>query len=255
MEPAITPATARAGLSLIFAEGERPSAADIAQLLAQGPLAGQSTVIAQQVDPYEGSLELLASGLTFDLAGLAPGDGFAPPPMAHQFGMTVAPEQFRFESVSLSPGLHIAGGGAMLPVVRTITAVGMGLAQALPVKAVCWMPADSWMEPAYFIRAIGNWLEGGAFPALGFTPVGPTARGVESTGLGFFAGQEVRVEAPAGQARTDSVQMAVRVIDHIMRNGPMTTLQHFEGVEGERMLAEPTHDGRHVQVWRSAAGA
>jgi hypothetical protein len=239
-------------LSLLFAVGERPSAADIERLLTSDTVSGQRGQISHRPDESEGWVELLANGLTFDLTGLTPAKGTDLPPMEHQFGISLNPAQFGFEAATIAPGQHIAGGGAMVPVVRTM--IGLAAAMALPLsaKAVCWHPARSWMEPGYFTRTVANWLAGGGFPALGLTAVVPREEGgVQSVGLAFFTGQEVCVEPLAGEPRPETVKLAVRVIDHLIRHGPLTSPRSLDSPSGEMLRVEPSPDGQQVRVRRN----
>lgn len=247
-------AQARGGLSLLFAAGERPSAMDVERLLAGGETPGPRARISHRPDDSQGWIEVLASGLTFDLAGLAPAKGLSLPEIEYQFGISFDPDRFGLEAVTLFPGGHIAGGGGMIPVVRTMIGLAAAMALTLEVKAVCWHPARSCMEPGYFTRLAGNWLSGGPFPALGLTAVTATERGVMvSVGLDFFAGQEVRFEKQGELPRAEVVKRVVRVINHIVDQGPITALQEIRDSDGRSLLAEPSRDGRHVRVWRSAA--
>ncbi|MFD2136398.1 hypothetical protein ACFSLT_16960 [Novosphingobium resinovorum] len=94
------------------------------------------------------------------------------------------------------------------------------LALELPVRAVGWAPAQTWMEPRYFCRSVLNWLGGGAFPALGLTALLQAEDGsLASRGLAHFTGQEVQLEGRRGEAAADTVKLAVRVIDQLVRRG------------------------------------
>jgi hypothetical protein len=240
-------------LSLLFAIGDRPSADDVARLLASSAFAGTRPRISHQPEASEGWLELLVSGLTFDLAGLVPAEGTALPPAEHQFGISFDLAQFRFEAITITPGRHIAGGGAMMPVARTLIGLAAGIAQPLPVKAVCWHPAHSLIEPGYFNRMVTNWLSGGHFPAQGLTALRPHEKGGYQTfGLDFFSGQELRIEVQADEPLETANQFASRIIDHIIRNGPLTSLYQTEGASGKTILAEPIQGGSVVRVWRNA---
>lgn len=242
-----------AGLSLLFAAGKRPGADEVERLLAADGVSRQRVAIGCRSD--DGRLELLAGGLAFELAGLAPGPGEALPPLAHAFGFARAGIAGGCEAITLLPGAHIAGGRAMVPLVRTMIGIAAGLALPLPVSAVCWNPAGCWMEPDYFSRIAVNWLAGGGFPALGLAAVEPDEAGrVVSSGLAFFAGQEVVVEMPAEVPTAEKVKLAVRVIDYVVRHGPLDRLCELQGGAGETILAEPTHDRRLIRVWRAGQG-
>lgn len=245
---------ADSGLCLLFAAGTRPSVEDVERLFAEaGQRIGKVARISSRRGMAEGWLELLASGLTFDLTGLIPGAAMPRPRARHFFGLAPQVAEGEFEAISLLPGPHIAGGEAMLPVIRIMAEVASALADGFACKVVCWQPAGCWMDSGYFARIAEGWSDGGAFPALGLTGIERTQDGgVESDGLAFFIGQELRVEARRGEGAADTVKLAVRVIDHLVRHGPLAAREELTGPDGEALLAEPSADGRFVRLWREA---
>jgi hypothetical protein len=242
-----------AGISLLFAPGDRPTTEDIERQAAASSRGGPAWRVSHRPGGEEGWLELLAHGLTFDINGLETAQAPAPPDAEHFFGLDPDIAATPLEAVSLVPGPHVASGGAMAPVVRTMVGLAADLALRLPAKAVCWRPARSWMEPGYFARIVTAWLAGGAFPALGLTAIVRSPAGAaESVGLAFFAGQEVAVEVKPGEPFVETVKLAARMIDHIIRHGAIVSAGELQGPTGERLLAEPSPDGRHVEICRSA---
>jgi len=236
---------------LIFAAGQRPTADDIERLLASESMSGQRARVVHRGE--DGWLELLAGGLAFDLTGLAPVASNPIPAADHCFGVSPSSVGAPCEAITLLPGEAVAGGRAMLPLVRAMIGIAAGIALPLPVKATCWHPAASWMEPGYFTQIAVNWLSGGGFPAMGLTALETGDDGsVESNGLSFFVGQEVRVEPSAGTPPAEVARLAVRVIDHVVRHGRLQALCELHGGSGEIILAEPSHDGRLIRVWRSS---
>lgn len=241
------------GLSLLFAIGTRPTASDIERLLTLADQSGQGARISHRPPDDHGWLELLASGLTYDVGGLAPGSAAPTPPVGQVFGVPSDIEKFEFEPISLKPGAHIASGGAQLPVVRVLLGLVANLALELPVTAVCWNPAGVWMEPKYFNRIVLAWLSGGLFPALGLTRLCAGPDGVvESAGLAFFTGQELSVNPGAGEREPETVRLAVRIVDFLVRQGPLDRPASFTGLTGEALLLEPSPDGGRVVVARGA---
>ncbi len=240
-------------MSLLFEAGDRPAARDVERLLVTEAARPGAASISHRPDDAQGWLELLASGLTFDLAGLNPVEG-APVVAASQFfGSGTRPDPALVEAVSLAPGPHLVGGGAMIPLVRVMVGLAVTLALGLRARAVCWHPAATWMEPAFFARIVRDWLSGGPFPALGLTAVAPNAvSGVNSVGLAFFTGQELTLEAKPGEERVDAVKLAVRLIDYFVRTGTLHELVEVAGPDGENLLAQPSPDGRRITVWRKA---
>lgn len=243
----------QAGLSLLFAVGQRPSVDDIERLFATSDTSLLGARISHRADDAEGWVELVANGLTFDLAGLAPADSSAIPEARHRFGVDAELAGSPLEAISLVPGQHIAGGNAMMPVVKTMAGLVANLALHLTAKAVCWHPAGTWMDPGYFARIVLNWQSGGAFPALGLTAVDQTEDGsVMSSGLAYFIGQEVQIEIAPDEAAAETVKLAMRVIDYMVLHGPLRSPRKLDGPSGETLMAEPSQYGQVVWIWRGA---
>lgn len=232
-------------LSLVFAAGHRPTGKSVADAAQQDGSTGAYS-ISHRPDESEGWLELLSSGLTFDCLGLAPGDAAPSPARGAMLGLDAIPDG---EAVALRPGPHIAAGRGMLPVVRVLAAVGMRLATLPGVRAVCWQPAGSWMEPGYYRRVVGDWLGGGAFPALGLTSLRRESNGaMVSLGLGLLIGQELRFEPERNLSAGAVARISVRLINELISNGPLTEPQEFTGADGEQLLAVPVRGGEQLRV-------
>jgi hypothetical protein len=249
----LKPLQGKAGLSLLFAVGTRPTASEIERLLTASTHSGHAARISHRPPDDHGWLDLLASGLTHALRGRAPARAAPIPGVTDVYGLPRDIGEYEFEAISLAPGAHIAAGGALMPVVRILIGLAANLALELPITAVCWDPAGSWMEPKYFGRIVVNWLSGGAFPALGLTCLRSRPDGVvESTGLAFFTGQELLVPERLGETKADTVKLAGRIVDHLVRYGPLDRADAFAGPAGERLVIEPSSDGLHVVAQRSA---
>lgn len=241
----------QAGLSLLFAQGKRPSADDIARLLEASEIAGAAAHVSYRPpDDREGLLELLVSGLTFDLVGLAPAAPLPPPPPRHRFGLAPGEAGEGLEAITLMPGHHLSGGHAMIPVVQAMLGLAGHIALPLDVAAVCWHPAQSWMEPQYFSRIALGWLSGGPFPALGLTALEHASEGVRSVGLAFFSGQELLVERRDGESPAQTAKLAVRFIDYVVANGPFRRELEFEGQQGELLRVVPGDFGKCFTIER-----
>ncbi len=199
----------------------------------------------------DGWLELLSSGLTFDLEGLSPAEPV--PQVAPEFVLGFEGESpgDNLEAVNLVPSDHIAGGAGMQPVMRAMAGLAANLVSHLPVRAVACRTALTCMDPAYFTRMVITWLGGGAFPALGLTGLQLASDGsVASKGLAFFAGQEMQLESRAGESATDAIKIAIRVVDYLVRTGPIREARHIDIGEGHVFLAEPSKVGKRVWIWR-----
>lgn len=204
-------------------------------------------------DGDAGRIEILANGLAFDLSGLAPAAAAEAPTARHVFGLPDRPDVFAFEALRLAPGEHIAAGAAMLPLVRVTISLALGLSRLPSLRAVCWHPAASWMDAGYFARVMQAWLAGGLFPALGLAGMVQQDGAVRSQGLRFFTGQEVHVEALPREMPADTVRLAVRLADFLVRTGRINGPRTFEGPDDEPLHLEPADEGRVVRLRRSAA--
>ncbi|KHK91939.1 hypothetical protein [Novosphingobium malaysiense] len=242
----------RAGLQILFARNSRPSADDVAAMLDSAE-SGISARITHRPPSDEGWLELLASGLTFDLRGLAPAAPVPFEPMMHRYGFETEAPVEDIEAVELVASGHIAAGAGLQPVVRMLANLAADLVLRLPARAVVWQPAQTMMEPQYFSRTVYNWLSGGAFPALGLTALEAGADGsVNSTGLSYFIGQDLQLEGRRGEAPVDAVKLAIRLVDYLVCNGPLVERQVIEAGEGG-LIAEPSPFQNRVLIWRERA--
>lgn len=232
-------------LSLIFAPGKRPRADLVEAAGLPGESAG-SFAISHRPDEGEGWVELLSLGLTFDCSGLEPAPSQPMPLGGALLGLDAVPSG---EVLTLAPGPHIAKGRGLLPVVRILAAVGARLATLEGLRAVCWQPAECWMEAAYFRRVVGDWLSGGPFPALGLTSLRRESSGaMVSVGLGLLIGQELRFEAERALSAGAVARISVRLIHELVISGPLNSPHVFDGPDGERLLAVPVADGEQLRV-------
>ncbi|MGE4303980.1 MAG: hypothetical protein AB7E24_08080 [Novosphingobium sp.] len=242
----------RAGILILFAKGTRPDLVDVASLLDKAD-SGIPAHVTHRPDPAEGWLEVLASGLTFDLRGLSPSAPFPCDAMPHVYGFEEGQALDDLEAVQLVASGHIAAGAGLQPVVRMLVNLAANLVLNLPATAVAWPPARTMMEPRYFSRTAFNWLSGGVFPALGLTALETGANGsVTSAGLAHFIGQELQLEARDGESRVDAVKLAIRLVDYLVRQGPLIDRQTIDLGEGP-LLAEPSPVGKRVWIWREEA--
>ncbi|MFC3174842.1 hypothetical protein ACFOD9_11335 [Novosphingobium bradum] len=233
-----------AGLTLFFAptaggtdaerlpgRPARPDADAIRALAAESGKVVSFSISHQPKDhPYW--VELLALGLTFDLRGLAPGIGAQVAAPGHAFGLPLADAR-GLECVVLRTGPHLASAGSLMPIVRTMAALGCELASLPGLVGIGWEPAGTIMAPDYFRTTAGAWLEGGAFPALGFTALARSPAGaMRSIGLGFFLGHELELAARPGESPADTARLAVRLIHDLVQNGSYSPGDH-EGPTGD----------------------
>lgn len=238
------------GLALLFEPHARPTADDVAALIARSAAVSRVLSISHRPTAEEGWLEVLCRGLTFDVTGLAPGREEPVPTIAHRFGFETDFVVPPVEAVTVCVGQHLAGGGNLLPVVRAHVEVARAL-MALPgVWAAVWCPADIAMSPQHFERVVSTWLDGGAFPVLGLTTVvREEDGGMRSHGLSFFTGQEVRIEPISGRNPAQLGKIIIRLIHRLVEGGGQDIPSEITGPEGQLLLVEPTDNGHVLRVW------
>jgi len=238
-----------ARISLLFEAGRRPGIDDVRTLLSQDGLGLIISHVHSGTDARHG-VELLAQGLAFDLTGLAPGTADAMPPCLHRFDLSDGCDSADLEVITLQPGHHLSGGTTMKPVVQTMMNVAGALCPLDGLVAVAWHPASSWLSPAYFASMIRNWLEGGIFPARGLVGLELSADGgLQSEGAAFFTGQEVRVEPELVESTASATKIAVRLIDHLVENGPFEAVEQMVGPDGRMLKVMPSSNQRFVRIW------
>jgi hypothetical protein len=248
-------------LSLIFRPGQRPSAAAVLRLAESSVGSAREQhrrdglvpgfAVTHQPEPSAGWLELLAGGLTFDLAGLAPAASAPMPTMAHFYGFPERPGPEPAEAITLMPGEQLRGGESLLPVMRTMAGLATRLAALSEVTAVVWHPARCAMAPAVFASAIGRWLAGGAFPSLGLTALFRDGDGaICSEGLAFFIGQELRIDPIISINTEQKAKIAARLINQLVGSDPIHQPFEFIGPNGEKLSVEPSGNDGFLRVWR-----
>ncbi len=250
----LVPKQPRAGVSLLFDAGRRPRAAQVSEALDHASPDLGTAQVSYAPDAAEGWLELIASGLTFDLSGLTPAQGADAPSPAFRFGVDGDAGK-DWEAIELVPGPHIAAGANLMPVVRMMAGLAANLADGLGARAVGWNPAETWMAPDYCRKVVAAWLAGGPFPALGLTAFKVDRAGlVESVGLRFFTGQEMILPPLAGEARTDAIKAAARIVAYLVGTGRVTQAQAVTLQGGMDVVLEPSGDGQRVAARRAGAG-
>lgn len=170
----------------------------------------------------EGWAEILRDGLTFDLRGLRDGGAVAAPFVKHFVGFDPG-KLVGLSALVLSPGPHLAGAQALLPVIRVAAGLMLQLARIGDPHAVCWIPAKNALSPALFAKAVLPWLDGGPFPALALAAIKPKDdESLESDGLKFLIGQEFYLTSQTGSGQEQTTRAAIRLIDWLVAHGPVT---------------------------------
>ncbi len=248
--------------SVLFPPGRRPAAQAVRAL---GESLGAFTVSHDPGDQCDTGtaetgressadwLELLVTGLTFDLAGLAPGPAHPFPQVAHRIGPAGELSEARLEAITLRPGPHLMGGGTMLPVVQSLAALAAALTELPDSAAVIWHPARCLSHAKPFRSGVKRWCAGGAFPGLGLVAVAVEPDGaLLSEGLNLFVGQELRIEPELTADRNAAVRLALRLLHRLVEGGRLQAAERvIVGPDETALRLEPSANRRFVRVWKA----
>ena len=244
----------------MFAQGKRPDRAAITAFVARQQITRIShDPFAEDAPPAEALwpgqqewIELLRDGLTFDLSGLAPGPGSAFPVIENRFDLPAMPTPEAYEVLTLRPGPHLAAGGKSLPLIRTMLALACDMIRQFDdLAAVSWAPALSGIGRRFFESVTSAWLDGGAFPALGLTAFMETPDGaLQSIGLAYWIGQELRIEPPLSADRVTATRLAIRLVNHLVIVGGLSEDDRIVAPDGTRLVLRPSRSHALISVWR-----
>lgn len=197
-------------------------------------------------------LELLAHGMTFDLRHLEPDAGAHVPEFENFYDCPPGVIDSETEASLLVPGPHLSGGERSLPVARVMAGVVASLSTKLPsLLAVGWPPARAVSSPSFFRTTVEAWNAGGPFPALGLTSFQRLENGaLQSAGLAYFTGQEVRLDADFAGDRAQATQLAIRLINQLVQHGALKEAEAIMAPDGSQLRLEPAENGRIIRVWR-----
>ncbi len=243
-----------AELTLLFAKGKRPNHAAIKAAAAQIP------AIRLSHDPLtDGDLansagwaELLRDGLTFDVCGLAPGPAIAFPDITSRVDLDEGASADHMEAIAVLPGPHLTSSARSLPVVRGMLALSCDLVRHFDdLLAVSWSPSQTAIGRRFFESVTTAWLKGGAFPALGLTAFSGTPDGaVQSLGLAFWTGQELRIEPPISHDKVAATRLGTRLVNRLVLAGMVTADERILGPDGTPLVLRPSLDRAMISVWR-----
>lgn len=240
---------------MLFAPGERPDIARLAQAVDQ--IAGIALTFTppelegDMAGPVAGWAELLVGGLAFDCLGLAPSPPIDPASL-HNVMILTPDELARSEGIGLMPGPHLAAARNALPVLRALTRLASDLGSALGnVSAFAWGPAHFAVGPDIFRRLVDDWCDGGPFPALFFVGVVEGDAGeIRSEGLAFLTGQEIMLAPSLELGRIEGAQLIARLVDELVRCEPLSRSVQRQGDDGCRLSLEPASDGAIIRVMK-----
>lgn len=251
------------GVYLLFSPGDRPDRRQLLAAIEDMPLAATTHDPAEQAaisssgcdaegrQPGEW-LELLQSGMTFDLLGLSPGPSVASPTISHRLACDAHFDPADHEAIALFPGPHLADGANSLPIVRAMLDLACGIARRVDgVRTICWSPARSAVAMPMFCQSVEQWLEGGPFPALGLTSFAIDERGaMRSEGLAHFLGQELSIAPELASDRIAATRLGARLVHDLVASGPLDAPREFIAEDGLGFLLSPSENASQIEVRR-----
>lgn len=195
-------------------------------------------------------LELLCEGLTFDF-------GFVPLEKMTQIGKLSGlsdssdPDEGLFEILCFAVSAHLEAGVNRLPILRPMMALGATLATEIGgCAAVVWQPSRRCVAPRAFADSIDRWLAGGGLPVPELVDFRPALDGgIESLGLAFFHGQELRLEPELAAQGDVAIRVAARLADHMMLSGRLEQTEQVTAPDGTPLRLSPSANGKMVRVW------
>lgn len=167
--------------------------------------------------------------------------------VVHRYGIADATE------LTLDCGLCVTpdqdGDWLGVDALQQVVRAGLALAGFDGCLAVAWSPAASLMGRDYFVKTSENWLAGGAFPVLGLVALRPEEDGtMVSRGLTAISGYEV-VVAPSDQmVRADQAKLAIRFIDHIVREGPLQSGETIDLVDFGEVSLKFSDENQYIYL-------
>ncbi len=244
---------------MLFAKGKRPTIAAIREFaqahdavsisLDPGRLTKPGLSNAKGPDAADW-LELVRAGLTFDLAGLSPGAHAGWPEPNTVMDLGKVPNSITHESIRLMPGHHLTGGARAMPVMQGLLKTARDLVLGFAdIQAVVWGPAKCAIGPKYFESIVSDWLGGGPFPALGLVTFRETIDGgLQSTGLNYWTGQELRIEPQLVDDKVMATRLGVRLVDHLVHAGKLQSPTQMMALDGTSIVLNPSSNLRFVRV-------
>lgn len=251
------------GVYMLFSPGDRPDREQLLEAVEDMPLAAITHDPAEHPPGSsldgEGDgrrpgewLELLQSGMTFDLLGLSPGPSVASPAIAHRLACDAHFDPADHEAIALVPGPHLADGANSLPIVRAMLDLACGIARRIVgVRTICWSPARSAVAMPMFCQSVEQWLGGGPFPALGLTSFSLDERGaMRSEGLAHFLGQELSIAPELASDRIAATRLGARLVHDLVARGRLESPREFIAEDGLGFLLSPSENASQIEVRR-----
>lgn len=174
------------------------------------------------------------------------------PVINHQFDMAEMPDPSECDPLQLLPGPHVSAGGNSLPVAKALVGLASDLLRHFDdLVAVVWPPSNSVIGRRFFESTTSAWISGGPFPALGLTAFRETLDGaVQSVGLEYWIGQEIRIEPPLSADPVAATRLGVRLVNQLVILGGIEGSERIVGPDGSRLLLTLSRNQKFIRVSR-----
>ncbi|MFN4112438.1 MAG: hypothetical protein ACK4GD_00690 [Sphingomonadaceae bacterium] len=210
---------------------------------------GLVSSISGPAGPLRASFELVLDGLTFEVFQVSPRPGFRFPD--YDFSEESNLPETGSMALVLVPGPHLSGAPRSLPVVRGQFLLGARLIDVLPqIAAAGWPPGEALLAGGRFSAQANAWARGGALPSTGLISIRSAMGGaLQSAGLAYFTGQELRIEPDLARERDRAIRLALRLAESLLHRGPLREPEIFGDPAGGTIRLEPSRNGRFIRVW------
>lgn len=165
----------------------------------------------------------------------------------HLFGIASAPDLSAGHILAFRVSDRQRAAGVQ-PVLRLCTAVGL-VAAAIGADSIGWLPANLWSSAPMFGEAIVATERQGLPPIMHLVAFAAVNDVIETHGLAWFCGHELRLTAPSAYPEREALRRAARLaIDAFMHDGlagPMTVA----GIDkGEQLVIGPRVDSGSAPI-------
>lgn len=189
------------------------------------------------------SREIVADGMTFRLTVENTHDRGNDREINNLFTSSVPHHR---QAVGIALGQHLAGGKHMMPVNLMLLSIARAIGQKLGATGIIWWPARLHVDFAHFSEAVDHYAESAIFPTfVQIALLEPGNGRVETRGLEYFTGTEIRILFPAQQNSRAWMTRFLKIIGAVMSGGKLT--------DQSPVLLDAPHDARLAGCHRDGA--
>ena len=240
-----------ADIVFLFHPKERPGLADLKSAIAKIPGAHcDAELPSEEGTAASAVLVLQKGGMTYDCTGFKPNSPAEKPANLNRLDTDLQENHLLLEGIGLSLGPHVRAGQASLPVLKALIVFAALLtAKFKGVAGVCWAASGKAVDSKAFAALVNGWVSGGAMPlTLLFGSKDAIDGGMESRGLRYFTGQELRFEPDFVRDRQRADQLNLRLAERLFHVGRFETAEQVTAPDGMPLWLEPSPNGRFVRV-------